>query len=136
MNTEEIKYAVSYRCKEMKSYDGNIMTKEGTKVWVHEGDFGPTASKTINYTSLITFDTEKEAKNFIKSFSGHPWYYEKRKQDYEIVEVIPNIITKQDGWKLKDEVTDSCEDCGRTDCNLFADHGRLLCEECCEKLEK
>lgn len=102
-----MKYAVKFRCKEVRTSDGSIITYEGETMWLIEGSWWTPTSLILNdywatdYTDydnkLITFDSREAAEEFMKGWGGHPWKCVPK--DWEVLEVKPKY--KQCGWEPK-----------------------------------
>lgn len=101
-------YIIKTQCKEAVSQSGKVMTQEGESVWIIEEPEGwvPATSTSVEFNKgcipkdVLTFDTYKAAELFIKRWKGHPWYYIPN-GTYEILKVEANLITVQNGWKIK-----------------------------------
>lgn len=66
-------------------------------VHVVDDDGWYTATR-LQSSNWKTFDNEAEAHEFMKTWKGHPWYFE-RKLDgpYEVVKLVANMV--HHGWK-------------------------------------
>lgn len=93
------KFAVVVNSKQVKAYDGSILTEEGArKLAIIEQD-GWVEATSSGFTGTIRadaklFSTEKEAVDFAKRWEGHPWYCQPN-GEYEIIEVVPEYKTIQ-----------------------------------------
>lgn len=93
-----MKFALFVRCKEVKAFDGAILTVEGqwARVCVEpEGWVEATGSKLARGDELSAstpigdaklFDSHAEATAFAERWKGHPWYVVPNGQ-YRVVEV-------------------------------------------------
>lgn len=95
-------YAIKVICKEMRSKDGGIITREGDVVYLLDSEWGTTtySSFVVSGTDLFVWDTFEEADKAAKKLTKnlHPWYI--KAKSYEIVEVEP--VYKVVGYKLKE----------------------------------
>lgn len=68
-------YIVEVTCREMRAYDGSIVTKEDSKAylgWSHEGGGWPSIDREKKYAKQFDhIPTKKE----ISQWDGMPWYY-------------------------------------------------------------
>ena len=100
MQKNETRFGIVYECLEAISNDGKIMTKEGDKCVVSDGDWGLTGSAlSYGFRDAATWETYEEAEKIAKKWDGMPWYH-KTNGNYVIVELQPAYV--QSGWKLKE----------------------------------
>lgn len=99
-------FAVKFKCKEAKSSDGHVMTKEGEECWLlpePEGWVPATSYKADSYKEIPkdvkVFDKETEALKFMKSWKGHPWYNVPN-GDFEVIKVEKKFKMVFDGYKV------------------------------------
>lgn len=95
-------YAIKIVCKEVKSSDGYLLTREGSTVYLVEDEWGITTRSVIfgAGANLLIWDTAEEADKAAKKLTKklNPWYI--KAKSYEIMEVNPvyNVI----GYELKE----------------------------------
>ena len=83
-----------------------VKTKEGDRFWLCNGEWGETCShyKEEVPEDIKTFKSRESASKFGKEFEGHPWWVVTK--DFEIVELEPNMVTKQEGWRIAEPLED------------------------------
>lgn len=100
-------FVIFFKCKQALAFDKTVLTKAGELAAVMEEPEGwvEATAWSVPDTNTIpgcakTFDTYAEAEKFIKRWKGHPWYCVPN-GEYEIVEVVPRMVTVQQGMERK-----------------------------------
>jgi hypothetical protein len=100
--SDRVKYALRITCKEVRAFDGTILTPSGTVVWASESSHYYSSSEERNGKippDIYTFDTFEEADAIGKTWKGYPWFYSPGV--VEVVAVTPTFKMVQDGWASK-----------------------------------
>jgi hypothetical protein len=73
-----LRYALTVSCREARSADGTIVTRDGERRWVTRSEWvEATSCATVNDSvpsDVMTWDDEEGAATFAKRWQGHPWY--------------------------------------------------------------
>lgn len=100
-------FVVFFKCKQALAFDKKVLTKEGQLAVVMEEPEGwvPATSAAVHSTADIPrgvqiFLSKEKADTFMKKWKGHPWYYVPN-GEYEVIEVVPRMVTVQKGWEHK-----------------------------------
>jgi len=67
------KFIVGGICHEMKAYNGNVLTPEGTKVYAYLSDGYPALGR--GRVNARRFSDGNMAMEFLSKCDGMPWYY-------------------------------------------------------------
>jgi hypothetical protein len=83
-------YAIKITCVDAKAFDGSIVVRKGTVVWLRKSGYFPTFSlgDLLNRDDLIVFDTYEEAEKAMGGRTPKPWFYSHG--TIEIVKVEPS----------------------------------------------
>jgi len=105
----DTRYAVIVDSKEALTgadVPNRVMTKEGERFWAtieREGWVEATSAsfkEGLIPADVKTWETSDAAEEFAKRWKGHPWWCVPN-GNYEIVELLPNMVLVQKGWMEK-----------------------------------
>lgn len=96
-------FALIIRSKQVKTFEGNIITEAGKKILVCNEPGGWVPATSYAYNGKIEgnakiFATAEAATEFAKAWRGHPWYVVPGKR-FEVVEVKQKFKQVADGYE-------------------------------------
>lgn len=99
------RFIVSLRCRQMKAFDGTIMTPEDTEVWLCTDD--GYASTTTRREWAETFTSVDGIEDRAKRSDGMPWYHRFKPGTIKIEDVSDDYerMSKAELIKLLKEKT-------------------------------